>query len=188
MIGGWPLRVGLVSLTVLVIHLGIAPDARIGGVAAELPIGLAIAAGLAGGVERGAVFGFVFGFVVDLFLFTPIGLSALVFGVAGWIAGHVFMDRIEESPLVAAFTIAAGTAVGLLVFVVLGLALGESSLREAPIGRIVLIASLMNGVAAFALMYMSHWMWAVDPLRDPLRNRTIGERGLGGLGRGRLSL
>lgn len=164
--GAWTLRVVTVAVLVLVIHLGIAPDIRFGGVAAELPIGLAIAAGLAGGVERGALFGFVFGFVVDLFLFTPIGLSALIFGVAGWIAGHVFMDRIEESPLVSAGAIGLGTAVGLLVFVVVGLALGESSLREAPIGRIVVISSLINTVVAFALMSMAHWMWAVDPLAD----------------------
>ena len=162
--GGWTLRVVLVALAVLVVHLGIAPDVRIGGVAAELPIGLAIAAGLTGGVERGATFGFLFGFVVDLFLFTPIGLSALIFGVAGWIAGHVFMDRIEESPLVAAVTIGIGTAVGLGCFVAVGIGLGEAALQEAPIGRILLVSSLMNAVAAFALMFLAHWMWAVDPL------------------------
>lgn len=164
--GAWTVRVVIVALLVLVVHLGIAPDIRFVGVAAELPIGLAVAAGLTGGVERGAIFGFVFGFVVDLFLFTPIGLSALIFGVAGWVAGHVFMDRIEESPLVSSATIGFGTAAGLLLFVVVGLALGESSLREAPIGRIVMISAFINSVVAFALMPLAHWMWAVDPLAD----------------------
>ena len=111
----WTLRVVMVAFVVLIVHLGIAPDLRISGVAAELPIGLVIAAGLTGGVERGAIFGFVFGFVVDLFLFTPVGLSALVFGMLGWLAGHVFLDRIEESPLVSAATIGVGTAAGLAV-------------------------------------------------------------------------
>ncbi|MEM7092369.1 MAG: rod shape-determining protein MreD [Actinomycetota bacterium] len=162
----WALRVGAIAFTVLVLHLGVAPNLRLAGVAAELPIGLAIASGLAGGVERGAIFGFFFGFVVDLFLFTPIGLSALVFGVAGWVAGHVFMDRIEESALVAALAIGVGTAAAMLAFVGLGLALGESSLLEAPVGRIILLSSLMNAVAAFVLMFLAHWMWAVDPLGD----------------------
>ena len=162
----WTLRVITVAFAVLVVHLGIAPDLRISGVAAELPIGMSIAAGLTGGVERGAIFGFVLGFVLDLFLFTPVGLSALVFGVLGWIAGHVFLDRIEESPLISAATIGVGTAGGLAVWVVIGIALGESSLREAPIARILLVASFMNAVAAFALMLMAHWMWSVDPLRD----------------------
>lgn len=162
----WTLRVVMVAFVVLIVHLGIAPDLRISGVAAELPIGLVIAAGLTGGVERGAIFGFVFGFVVDLFLFTPVGLSALVFGMFGWLAGHVFLDRIEESPLVSAATIGVGTAAGLAVWVLIGVALGESSLREAPIARILLIASFMNAVAAFALMLMAHWMWSVDPLQD----------------------
>lgn len=162
---GWGRIVGVMFI-VLILHLGIMPNLPIGGVAAELPLGLAIAAGLTGGVERGGLFGFIFGFIVDLFLFTPIGLSALVFGVIGWVAGHVFMDRIEESPMLSALTIGVGTAVGLLSYVGVGIALGETSLQESPIGRIVLIASLMNAVAAFALMLASNWMWASDPLRE----------------------
>ena len=74
--GGWLLRVVTVALFVLILHVGIAPNMRISGVAAELPVGLAVAAGLTGGVERGAFFGFFFGLIVDMFLFTPIGLSA----------------------------------------------------------------------------------------------------------------
>ena len=46
----WTLRVVMVAFVVLIVHLGIAPDLRISGVAAELPIGLVIAAGLTGGV------------------------------------------------------------------------------------------------------------------------------------------
>ena len=162
----WFLRVLTVAFVVLIFHLAIAPDVQVAGVATELPVGLAIAAGLTGGVERGAVFGFAFGFVVDLFLFTPIGLSALVFGVAGWVAGHVFMDRIEESPVASALAIGIGTALSLGAFVIIGLGLGEATLRELPIARILVITSLVNAVAAFVLMYAAHWMWAVDPLRS----------------------
>lgn len=162
--GAWTLRVVTVALLVLVVHLDISHDARIAGVAAELPIGFTIAAGLTGGVERGAFFGFFFGFIVDLFLFTPIGLSALVFGLAGWVAGHLFLDRIEESPLMSALAIGLGTAVSLSIYVGIGIAIGESALAEAQIGRIVLIASLINTTLAVVFMHMAHWMWAVDPL------------------------
>lgn len=154
----------LIALLVLIFHLDVSPDLRIAGVAAELPLGLAIAAGLSGGVERGAFFGFFFGFAVDLFFFTPIGLRALVFGVIGWAAGHLFLDRIEESPIVSAIAVGAGTAVGLSAFAGLGIALGETALLESPIARIVLIASLINAVLAVLLMWVAHWMWAVDPL------------------------
>lgn len=160
----WTLRVVLIALLVLILHLDVSPDLRIAGVAAELPLGLAIAAGLAGGVERGAYFGFFYGFVVDLFFFTPIGLRALVFGAIGWAAGHLFLDRIEESPVMAAIAIGSGTAVGLTGFAGLGIALGETSLLESPITRIVLIASLINAVLAVLFMWVAHWMWAVDPL------------------------
>ncbi len=154
----------IIALLVLIFHLDVSPDLRIAGVAAELPLGLAIAAGLAGGVERGAYFGFFFGFAVDLFFFTPIGLRALVFGAIGWAAGHVFLDRIEESPVMAVIAIGGGTALGLASFAGLGIALGETALLESPISRIVLIASLINAVLAVSLMWVAHWMWAVDPL------------------------
>lgn len=164
--GIWTARVAVIAAVVLFIHLGLSPNLRVAGVAAELPLGLSIAAGLSGGVERGVVFGFLFGLIVDLFLFTPIGLSALIYGVVGWIAGHVFMDRVEESPIMSAISVGLGTAAGLTVFVALGVALGESSLLEASVARIILIASIMNGVFAVALMGACHWMWFSDPLRD----------------------
>ncbi len=160
----WSLRVVLIAMLVLIFHLDVSPDLRIAGVAAELPLGLAIAAGLSGGVERGAFFGFFFGFAVDLFFFTPIGLRALIFGAIGWLAGHMFLDRIEESPVVSAIAIGVGTGVGLTCFAGLGIALGETALLESPITRIVLIAALINAVLAVPLMWVAHWMWAVDPL------------------------
>lgn len=160
----WSLRVVVIALLVLVFHLDVSPDLRIAGVAAELPLGLTIAAGLTGGVERGAFFGFFFGFVVDLFFFTPIGLRALIFGAIGWAAGHLFLDRVEESPVVSAIAVGGGTGVGLITFAGMGIALGETALLESPLTRIVLVASLINAVLAFVLMWVAHWMWAADPL------------------------
>ena len=154
----------IVALLVLIFHLDVSPDLRIAGIAAELPLGLAVAAGLTGGVERGAYFGFFFGFAIDLFFFTPIGLRALVFGTIGWAAGHLFLDRIEESPSMAAFAIGSGTALGLVSFAGLGIALGETAILESPVTRIVLIASLINAVLAVLFMWVAHRMWAVDPL------------------------
>lgn len=160
----WGLRIVTIATLVLIFHLDVSPDLRVAGVAAELPLGLAIAAGLTGGVERGAFFGFFYGFAVDLFFFTPIGLRALVFGTIGWIAGHVFLDRIEESPVTSAVAIGLGTGAGLATFAGLGVALGETALLESPITRIVLVASLINAVLAVPFMWIAHWMWAVDPL------------------------
>jgi len=150
----WSLRVIAIALLFLVFHLDVSPDLRIA----------TIAAGLTGGVERGAYFGFFFGFVVDLFFFTPIGLRALIFGVIGWAAGHLFLDRIEESPTVSAIAIGTGTGLGLAAFAGLAVALGETSILEAPITRIVLIGALINGVLSVLLVPLAHWMWAVDPL------------------------
>lgn len=159
-----PARLIAVAGVIIVLHVGLVSGFRLGGVAAELPLGLAVAAALVGGVERGAIYGFVIGLIVDLFVFTPVGLSALVFGSVAWVAGHVFLDRIEESVIVASLTVGLATAIGLLLFVGLGLALGQSALSEAPITRIVIVASLVNAMLSPLLMTMAHWMWGADPL------------------------
>lgn len=64
----------------------------------------------------------------------------------------------------AAFAIGSGTALGLVSFAGLGIALGETAILESPVTRIVLIASLINAVLAVLFMWVAHWMWAVDPL------------------------
>ena len=74
----WSLRVVIIALLVLIFHLDVSPDLRIAGIAAELPLGLAIAAGLTGGVERGAYFGFFFGFL-SFFLYSLLFLTLFSF-------------------------------------------------------------------------------------------------------------
>lgn len=164
MIRGWVLRVLAVSGTVLVLHTAVMPDLRIGGVAAELPIGLVVASGLVGGAERGAIYGFAFGSFVDVFLFTPIGLSALIYGLIGWASGHVFMNSLEETPLLASLIIALGTGLGLLCLMLFGMAIGEVALLGVPIGRIIVVSSLLNMLLGSVFMRLSRWMWTVDYL------------------------
>ena len=67
----------LVLSLVLILQLELFASIRFFGVMPELMLGIAITAGWNGGSSRGAVVGFISGMSIDLYLATPLGLSAL---------------------------------------------------------------------------------------------------------------
>ena len=76
-------KVPLILLLFLVIELTVLDRLRVFGAGPDVMLLLAVVAGIVGGPRVGALFGFASGFVLDLFLETPMGLSALVYGISG---------------------------------------------------------------------------------------------------------
>ena len=71
-------KIPLVLLLFLLLDLTVLSRLRVAGAAPDVMLLLAIAAGVVGGPQLGALMGFAAGLVLDLFLETPLGLSALV--------------------------------------------------------------------------------------------------------------
>ena len=72
---------------------------------------VAVAGGLVGGPVRGAVLGFAAGIAIDVFLRTPMGLSALVFTLVGYGVGVVSTGVLTPSwylPMLTASIASAG--------------------------------------------------------------------------------
>ena len=116
-----------------------------------------IAAALEGDGTRAAVAGFVTGLVLDLYLETPLGLSALVFaivgyGVASFERGVIRADRWLQPAV-------AGAASGLGV-VGLGIAaavFGQPEyFRLSLIGAVLLVA-VTNTIIATPTMRLVRW-------------------------------
>ena len=89
---GARLRVLVVLLVAVVLHVSVLTEVHVAGVHPELLLLVAISAGLTAGPERAATLGFLAGLLADLFLPTPMGLSALAyclvaFGVASLQSG-----------------------------------------------------------------------------------------------------
>ena len=74
----------LLLLAALVIHTSVLSGIRLQGVRPDLMLLIAVCAGLVAGPERGAIVGFAAGLASDLFLQTPLGLSALTFTVVAF--------------------------------------------------------------------------------------------------------
>lgn len=106
------LRLLPVGLVALAIQRTVLSDATFRGVVIPLVLALAASTGAGAGSELGALGGFTLGVMYDLATGTPLGLTALVYGMAAFVAGYVF--TITPSPpwwlssLSAAFAAALG--------------------------------------------------------------------------------
>lgn len=153
------LRVLIVLITALVLQLALFADLRLGGVAAEFMLGMAVAAGLTGGSARGAWFGFAAGLLMDLFLNTPFGLSASAYALAGGLIGLAHDSLMERSLMTLVGLPAVGTAAGVVAFVFGGVALGFGQVYGDDFGRILVTVVLINAVLGFVLVPLATWMW-----------------------------
>ena len=156
-------RALLVLVIVLVLQLTFVLDIRVGGAHPDLILGLAIAAGLAGGTQRGAIVGFSSGIAIDLFLPTPFGLSALVGIGVGVAAGQLVAAGVDHTnwffvPGVAAI----GSAIGVIMFAVLGAVLGQPDTLTVGLGAAVGVVAVVNGALGYLLVRACNWAFGQE--------------------------
>ncbi|MDQ3896073.1 MAG: rod shape-determining protein MreD, partial [Actinomycetota bacterium] len=78
------LRLPLMLVTALLIQTTVLSRMRFWGVMPDFMLLVAVAAGITAGPTRGPALGFTSGMLIDLFLPTPLGLSALVFTLVAY--------------------------------------------------------------------------------------------------------
>jgi cell shape-determining protein MreD len=101
-----------VALVVLAIQRTVCATYRPAGVAVQVVLALAAGAGAGAGSERGAFAGFALGMMYDLGVGTPLGLTALAYGLAGLASGYVMSITPDPQWWLAAIFVAIGSAVG----------------------------------------------------------------------------
>jgi rod shape-determining protein MreD len=164
--GSW-LRVTLKVLFVLLLGILVqtifASDLRVNDVAPDFMMLLAICAGFEGGPDAGAAVGFGAGLLSDLFLQgTPFGLSALAACLAGFVAGWTSANFLREGLSLAPVVAAVGTALGVVLFVVIGYLVGENQLVAPGQSWLVEVAVVEATYAAiFALPAALLMRWAL---------------------------
>jgi rod shape-determining protein MreD len=150
----------LVLIVALALQLTVVLDLRIGGAHPDLMLGLAVTAGLAGGTQRGAVAGFLSGIALDLFLPTPFGLSALVGTIVGAAAGQLVAAGVDRSTWFFVPGVAAlGSAVGVIMFAVLGTVIGQPDMLTVGLGAVVVVVAVVNGL--LGPLYAAVWRWVI---------------------------
>lgn len=151
------LKIPLVFLAILVAHLSLLSEVRVAGVAPDAMLLLAIVGGIVGGPASGAIVGFTSGVVLDLFLQTPLGLSALAFSVVGYVVGSVQGGVLRTSwwiPLVTAFF---ASAAGVALYALSGTLIGEPNLIGRRLLLIVVVVGAFNTVLAPVALRVLRW-------------------------------
>ena len=146
------IRLAAVLVLALLLQTTVVPDLRVLGVCADLMMLCTVCAGLAGGPELGGVVGFGAGLMTDLFLTTtPLGLSALSFSVVGYGVGSLRRTVLQEGWLLAPAAALIGSSAGVVIFVLVGVMVGQSQLTSVGwtyIAKTALLVGLMNAVMA----------------------------------------
>jgi rod shape-determining protein MreD len=158
------LRLALLILAVVVLQTTVfSAGLRVFGVMPDLGLVLTVAVAFSLGRERGAVFGFATGLAVDLFLSTPLGVSALSFALVGYGSGIVAGGLLQPSRWVAPTMGALGGLAGGVLFVAISAVAGREELLSLASARVILIASVYDALLAFAIFPIARW--ATEPRR-----------------------
>jgi rod shape-determining protein MreD len=164
----------LLLLVVLILQLTLVLDLRVAGAHPDLILGLAVGAGLAGGTERGALMGFFSGLAIDLFLPTPFGLSALVGTAVGAAAGQLVAAGVDRSsPLFVPGVAAIASAIGVIMFAVLGAVVGQPDMLTVGLGAAVGVVAVVNGALGYLLVRACKWAFGSEGSRSAWRGPLV---------------
>lgn len=153
-----------VVLAALLLQLTVFVDVRIAGVAPELMVLVAVLAGIAAGSARGSVIAFFVGLSWDLYLATPLGLSAVSFALAAYAVGGFEKTLFNDSRIQVAALTGLATAGTVAVYAVFGELVGQRDLIDDDLVSVVAIASAVNAVLAPTAAPLVRW--AVAPFRS----------------------
>jgi rod shape-determining protein MreD len=153
-------RLPPVLLVAVVLHTAVSPNLRFFGVAIDVLLLLSITAGIAGGAERGAAIGFTCGLLADCFLQTPFGLSALTYALVGYGVGVFQTGVLHSSWWIPAITAAVASAGAVVIFVGLGVVVGQDQLLSTRLITVAGVLALLHAVLAPPLVRVVRWSLA----------------------------
>ena len=155
------LKLPLLLVLAVVIHTAVLAQLRVDGVAPDLMLLVAIGGGIAAGPSGGAVVGFMAGFVIDLFLQTPLGLSALTFSLVGYAVGNVQAGVLRASWWIPLVTVLVASVAGDVGYAAVGTVVGQAQMMTS---RLLVIAPLVGAFnVALAPFVLPAVRWAARP-------------------------
>jgi rod shape-determining protein MreD len=153
-------RLPLVVLTAMLVHTAVLTQVRIFGVMPDLMLLLAVSAGLEAGPAAGGITGFACGMVADLFLPTPLGLSALVFSLTGYVTGVTKGGLLRATWWFPLVTVFAASSVGMALFAVAGTVLGEAELLNGHLVAVMVVVGITNALLSPMILRLARWAFA----------------------------
>ena len=173
-------RLAALGVAVVLIQVAAVSQIELFGTNADLgPLAVG-AVGLLCGALPGACFGFGVGLFADTALVQTMGLSSLVYVVAGYGAGRLRELRDPQAAVVPMVVGAGATAIALMGFGLMNFLLGI----EAPVS-VLLLREIVATVAVNALLALPFYAlvrrWLLPALPDDPRRRRRRAYTTGGL-------
>jgi rod shape-determining protein MreD len=153
-------RAAALVLVVLLLQVTIATDLHVFGVQPELLLLVSAAAGVIAGPDKGAIFGFAAGLAYDVFLQTPLGLTALVYSAVAYGTGSLQLQLASQTRRARMMSVALASAAGVLLWVAVGRVVDEAQVPLLTVVRVALIAGLMNGALGLVGTRALGWVYA----------------------------
>ncbi|QEC49687.1 hypothetical protein FSW04_20300 [Baekduia soli] len=164
-------RAAVLGVAVVVIQVAAVSQVLLFGTNADLTPLVVASVGLLCGSLPGALFGFGVGLFVDTALVQTMGLSSLVFVVAGYWAGRLRELRDPQAAVVPMIVGAAATAVTTIGFGLMNFLLGIDAPVSFLLLRQILATIVLNALIALPVFaIVRRWLSPVLP-EDPRRRR-----------------
>jgi rod shape-determining protein MreD len=147
-------RVLLLVVVIVIVQVTVFPHLRLFGVVPDLGLLVAIAVGYQEGPEAGALVGFVAGLGYDLFLETPLGLSALAYALVGYGVGIIESSLLRSPRWLPSLLGFVGGLVGGLLIITIGVLVGIDGVKGAHGVETVALSALYDALLAPLVFFL----------------------------------
>jgi rod shape-determining protein MreD len=141
-------RLLLLLIAIVLVQTAVLPYARVFAVVPDLGLVATVAIAYREGPELGATFGFAAGLAMDLFLQTPLGLTALAFALTGYFIGILQGALLRSAWWVTPLLGGIGGIIGGLLYIGIGALVGQEQLWALRSLRVVLLSGLYDAIIA----------------------------------------
>jgi rod shape-determining protein MreD len=151
------LRLCFVIFVALTLHQSLFVTLRVDDIHPQVMLLVAIAGGLLSGAERGALIGFCTGLLADLFVQTPLGLSALTFALVGFVVGSLQAGIVHTAWWIAPVTALVASFAGVVLYGVFGAIIGQAHFVSPRLLLLGAGVGAMNAVLAVPVVRAVSW-------------------------------
>lgn len=151
------LRIIAICLLALILQLTVFVELRIFGVVPELLALVAIMAGLIAGSQQGSIIAFGAGLLWDVYLSTPLGLSAAAFALVAYVVGGIEAGLFYDSRIQMVVLVLLASAATVALYVLLGELLGQSGLVNPELVKVITLISVMNAGLSIVAAPLMRW-------------------------------
>jgi rod shape-determining protein MreD len=141
-------RIGLLLTSCVLVQTMVLPEVRVFHAAPDLVLVAVIAIAYHSDPETGATSGFVGGFLMDLFLRTPLGVSAIAFALVGYAVGALRSGVLHATRWMPFMLGGVGGLIGGSVYLALSALSGQEGLITGRSLTVLVVSALLDAAIA----------------------------------------